>query len=212
MATVTYVIKSGDTPSSIAAIYDISVNELLAANGLGLEDARRLRVGQELVIPTGEQSAPAATPTTANNVPTNTPASAPTTLSTATVPTATPATTIRLDAPQLRSPESGAFLSCGGNNALIWLPVSFIREDDTYLLHLGFVNGYNTDGTDVIAWVLEQQLSANETIWRMDEGLCSLAPQEFGRQWRWYVEVVEQGATGLQRVSIPSATWSFSWN
>lgn len=50
-----YSIKSGDTPGAIAARYGIGVNELLAINGLGLDDARRLRVGQELIIPAVDQ-------------------------------------------------------------------------------------------------------------------------------------------------------------
>lgn len=208
-AATVYIIKGGDTPSSIAAIYDISVNELLAANGLGLDDARRLRVGQELVIPSAGEPLPTSTvPPT----PTTRAASATATSVPPTATSVTPATTIRLDAPQLRSPENGAFLSCGGDNALVWLPVSFIREDDSYLLHLGFINGYNTDGSELIVWVLEQQLPANVTIWKMDEALCSLAPQEFGRQWRWYVEVIETTENGTQSVSQPSAIWAFSWN
>ena len=87
-----------------------------------------------------------------------------------------------------------------------------MREEDRYLLHLGFLNGYNTDGSENVVWILEQQQPPNATIWRMDEGLCSLAPQNYGRQWRWYVEVVEPVGTGWQSVSLPSSIWMFSWN
>ncbi|MCB0120745.1 MAG: LysM peptidoglycan-binding domain-containing protein, partial [Caldilineaceae bacterium] len=206
-APVTYKIQAGDTPLEIAARYDIGVTELLAANGLTIDDARRLRVGQELIIPSqGQTAQPIATPTSQQTRAEGNPTA------TVAAPTATPASAIRVDAPQLRSPESGAFLSCGGDNALIWLPVSFMREEDRFLLHLGFLNGYNTDGSENVVWILEQQQPPNATIWRMDEGLCSLAPQNYGRQWRWYVEVVEPAGTGWQPVSLPSSIWMFSWN
>jgi len=214
-AVTIYKIQAGDTPLEIANRYNIGVVELLTNNGLTVDDARRLRVGQELVIPRqGQTIQTVATPTVAATV-----APAPTKPApTATIPepTATAASLIRLDVPQLRSPESGASLSCGGENSLIWLPVDFIREDDYYLLHLGFLNGYNTDGSENIVWVLAQQQPTNATIWRMDEALCSLAPQDFGRQWRWYVEVVAPTASeeqpSEQPVSLPSVIWTFSWN
>lgn len=214
VAAIIYKIQPGDTPLEIAGRYDIGVLELLTANGLTTDDARRLRVGQELIIPQqGQSPESVASPTP---IPTRAPATAtvqpPTATATIPEPTATAATTIRLDVPQLRSPEDGSFLSCGGNNSLIWLPVDFMREDDRYLLHLGFLNGYNTDGTENVVWILEQQQPANASIWRMDEALCSLAPQDFGRQWRWYVEVVAPTDSGQQPVSLPSSIWTFSWN
>jgi len=95
---------------------------------------------------------------------------------------------------------------------LIWLPVAFIRDSDQYLLHLGFLNGYNADGSEQVTWILEQWRPANVTLWDLDEGLCGLAPQAFGRQWRWYVEVVEAAGSGWQPVSPPSVIGGFSWN
>lgn len=44
-----YEVKSGDTPSAIAARYGISARELMEANGIA--DPRKLFVGQELRIP-----------------------------------------------------------------------------------------------------------------------------------------------------------------
>ncbi len=214
----TYKVQAGDTPLAIAGRFDIGLDELFAANGLSAADARRLRVGQELIIPVlGQATQPAATPTATATSPTD---AATATATTAVVATATTAPTtapapdsaIRIDAPELRSPENGSSLSCGSSNSLIWLPVSFMREGDRYLLHLGFLNGYNTDGSESIVWVLEQLQPANATIWTMDEGLCGLSPQNFGRQWRWYVEVVEPTATAKTPVSLPSVIWGFSWN
>lgn len=204
-AAVTYTIKAGDTPAEIASQFGITVNELLAANGLSLNDARRLRVGQVLTIGAEATPAPTLTPTTAS-------ATATPTLPTAPTATSTPAATVRVDAPVLRSPENGSFLSCNSANSLVWLPVAYIRGSDQYLLHLGFLAGYNGDGSEQVTWVLEQWRPANVTLWDLDNGLCSLAPQAYGREWRWYVEVVEAAGSGWQPVSPPSAIGRFSWN
>lgn len=205
LAAITYQVKAGDTPAEIAGQFGITVNELLAANGLSLNDARRLRVGQVLTISAAATPAPTPTATTASATVTPTVPVAPTA-------TDTPASTVRIDAPVLRSPENGSSLSCSGANSLIWLPVTYIRESDQYLLHLGFLNGYNGDGSEQVTWVLEQWRPSNVTLWDLDSGLCSLAPQAYGRQWRWYVEVVEAAGSGWQPVSPPSAIGRFSWN
>ena len=206
-AALTYVVKAGDTPGAIAEQFGITVNELLAANGLSLNDARRLRVGQSLTI--GAVATPAPT---ATNTPTTASATATPTLPAAPTATNTPVSTIRVDAPVLRSPENGSSLSCSGANSLIWLPVTYIRESDQYLLHLGFLSGYNGDGVEQVTWVLEQWRPSNVTLWDLDSGLCSLAPQAYGREWRWYVEVVEAAGGGWQPVSPPSTIGRFSWN
>lgn len=75
----TYVIKSGDTLGSIAVAFDVSVEELLAANGL--TDPNVLDVDQVIIIPIGA-TAPAmvtqaplpATPTALTPLATLTPA------------------------------------------------------------------------------------------------------------------------------------------
>jgi LysM repeat protein len=48
-----YTVKSGDNPSSIAAQFGISVDDLMAANGI--TDPTLLHAGQELVIPGAQQ-------------------------------------------------------------------------------------------------------------------------------------------------------------
>lgn len=219
-AAVTYSIRAGDTPFGIATQFGITVDELLTANGLSLNDARRLRVGQVLTIvegtaaPAAEQ--PTATPTataqssTATNAqPAN---AADERASAANVAKSEAKSTARVDAPGLRSPESGSSLSCGANNTVTWLPVAYIRESDQYLLHLGFLSGYNGDGSEQVTWILEQWRPSNVTQWELDAGLCGLAPQAFGRQWRWSVEVVEANGNSWQPVSPSSAVWGFSWN
>ena len=130
------------------------------------------------------------------------------------MPTATQRATptkpaLRLDAPTLRSPENNTYVSCQGNKQLAWSGVNFITPTDEYVLHLGFVNGMDAEGNETIVWVLHQVRPSNRTAWDMDNGLCGLAPQAYGRQWRWYVDVVDAEA---ETVSQPSKTWGFSWN
>ncbi|PWH15369.1 MAG: hypothetical protein DDG58_11020, partial [Ardenticatenia bacterium] len=48
---VVHVVKSGETLLLIAAYYHVALQDLMQANGLNEESARRLRVGQELIIP-----------------------------------------------------------------------------------------------------------------------------------------------------------------
>jgi len=191
--TRTYTIQAGDTPIEIANRLGVSVDALLAANGLSNDDARRLRTGQVLNIPGSAQ-------TTVIAPSTNNPVAAP-----------SGQTAIRVDPPSLRSPENGAELSCGAANTLTWLPVNFLRASDQYLLHLGFVSGMGSDGSETITWVLEQIQESNNTLWSMDSSLCGLAPQEFGRKWYWYVEVIDPSGGGRVVASAPSQTWTFNW-
>jgi LysM repeat protein len=46
-----YVIKSGDTLSKIARAFGLTLDELLAANKDTIEDADRITVGDEIIIP-----------------------------------------------------------------------------------------------------------------------------------------------------------------
>jgi LysM repeat protein len=46
-----HIIKSGETLLEIAAMYGANLDSIMKANGLTEDDARRLRVGQELIIP-----------------------------------------------------------------------------------------------------------------------------------------------------------------
>lgn len=56
-----YTVKEGDTLSSIARDFDVSVTQLLAANNLANGDL--LSIGQKLIIPGTDGSLPAPTPT-----------------------------------------------------------------------------------------------------------------------------------------------------
>ena len=56
-----YTVKEGDTLSSIARDFDVSVDQLLAANNLANGDL--LSIGQRLIIPGADGSLPVPTPT-----------------------------------------------------------------------------------------------------------------------------------------------------
>ena len=85
-----YTVKAGDTLYSIAATFKVKVADLQAANGL--TDPSRLKLGQQLSIPAGGQTAQAsvARSDTPVPVPTRTPAPQPTAVPTALPPTPTP--------------------------------------------------------------------------------------------------------------------------
>ena len=183
----TYVIKSGDLPATIAQQFGITVDALLAANNLSRQDVTRLRIGQVLIIPTGAAATTAApvanTGSTSGNY--------------------------RLDAPTLRSPESGTPMSCAARDSLVWNTVPFIAPTDQFVLHLGFVSNVTQNGDQTVTWILELIREQSRTSWDLDSDYCALAPQEWGRQWRWYVQVIDENGNP---VSPASETWAFSWN
>lgn len=198
----TYTVRAGDTLMAIGLRFDVNIQRILDANGLTLAQARALRTGQELIIPGAAGSAPTATSQA-------TPTAAPVAASPA---TATPVAGMRLDAPALRSPENGASVQCGAGEQLVWGAVPFVQPTDLYVVHLGYVNGRAADGAEQVVWVLAQPRASNVTLWQLDDSLCGLAPFEYGRQWRWYVDMAEKAADGtLTAVSQPSATWGFTW-
>lgn len=195
----TYTVQSGDTPSSIARRFGVSVDALLSVNGLSQADATRLRTGQVLLIPNSSSDASSSTGA-ASAAPTSTPIPA---------ESAASADAIRLDSPVLRTPQNGEALQCSRSNSLVWNPTPFITLQDNYVLHLGYVSALGENGEAQVQWVLAQESDSTRTSWEMDSEYCALAPQELGREWRWYVEVVdESGAT----ISPPSEIWAFTWN
>ena len=52
-----YVVRPGDTLGKIAAAHHVSLSALMKANNLTNKDAKRLRVGRKLVIPSGREAA-----------------------------------------------------------------------------------------------------------------------------------------------------------
>jgi LysM repeat protein len=202
----THQIRPGDTLVGIAQQYGVDIDDLMRVNNISPSQVFVLQPGQTIIIPSAGESAPEPTAT-------NTPTTPPTATSEPPTPEPSPTeATVRLDAPILRSPENGTPISCSSQDTLVWLGVPFIKADDKYLLHLGFVSGRTADNQEIVTWVLHQPRPANLTSWDLDAGLCGLAPQAHGRQWRWWVEVVEEQGGDLVPVSRPSATWAFSWN
>jgi LysM repeat protein len=204
---VTYTIRAGDTLMAIGQRFDVNIQRILDANGMTLAQARSLRPGQELIIPgtTQATATPQPTATTSASV---TPAITPV----AATHAATPVAGIRLDTPVLRSPENGAAVQCGAGEQLTWAPAPFIQPNDVYVVHLGYVNGRDASGAEQVVWVLAQPRPSNVTLWQLDDSLCGLAPFDYGRQWRWFVDVAEKAADGtLIPVSRPSLTWGFAW-
>ena len=207
-APATYTVRAGDTILAIALRNNVAVEDMLAANGMSINDARTLQPGDDLIIP-GPEGIATATPTTtptgaATGTPTGTPTSAP-------AATPTPASVVRVDAPRLRSPENGTAVSCSGQETLTWLQVPSVRATDLYLVHLGYVNSVAADGKEDVVWVISQQRPVSATSWQLDNNLCGLAPNTAGKQWRWYVEVAEPAADGLRPVSPASPIWGFAW-
>ena len=46
-----YIVRAGDVPARIARRLKVKVSELLKANNMTLEDAKKLQIGQKLVVP-----------------------------------------------------------------------------------------------------------------------------------------------------------------
>lgn len=189
-----YVVAPGDTPSSIARRFGITVEELMRANNI--RDASRLQVNQRLIIPrTG--GAPAT--------PTPTPIPPPTSIPTPTVALVYPA-------PQLLSPSDNTPFS-GGDQAFIelrWQDVGPLQPGEVYVVHLGYLVA-----PDQIKWFYEDMVQG--TSWRVPGAFQPYAPQEMGRAFRWYVQVeqIRRDADGRIIERIPrsprSALWGFSW-
>ena len=61
-----YIVKSGDTPERIARKHGVRLSALMAANNLTQQSARRLQIGQKLIIP-GKDVAPEVKPQVNND-------------------------------------------------------------------------------------------------------------------------------------------------
>ncbi len=191
-----YTVQPGDTLVGIARRFGVSTQQLMAANGLSAEDARRLRPGQVLTIPRPDQVFPTPTPTPASNPE-----------DTATSGREPTRASYPLDPPRLMDPEPDINVECRGERYMRWAPVPDMGPDDEYVLHLGYVSGPEDGaGETPITWVLELN-TGQRTDWRMDHTLCNLAPQEYGRRWRWFVQVLREGTPA----SPPSELREFTW-
>jgi hypothetical protein len=170
---------------TIALRYDVDVDALMDANQIDAQDAYVLQPGQLLNVPVPASEVEAAT--------------------------AAETSAIRLGAPALVVPTDNAAIGCATGGMLMWQGVQFIKDSDKYVLHLGFVNGPSAGGQDNVVWILAQSAPVTQTEWELDTSLCELAPAEYDRQWRWWVEVVTEMDGRTVSISPPSVIRSFVW-
>jgi LysM repeat protein len=220
---IAYVVRAGDTLITIAARHEVEVDEIMTANDISERDVYAIQPGQILVIPVEPETESAqvaaeslSTPTRLAAAPTATPSPtlSPTPSPAAPRVQATAAPTVaglRLNAPLLRSPADGATLGCDETVALTWERTPQVRDDDSYMLHLGFVSGRTASGQDQVTWIFAQPRPVTQTSWPLQNSLCGLAPQQYGRQGRWWVEVVAESDGEREPVSPPSEIWGFTW-
>jgi LysM repeat protein len=172
-APTKYVVKSGDTLSSIAARYGITWQELAQANGL--TSSSRLRVGQELIVPVkGAPQAAAPTATAAR------PTAAPPT------PTAAPAAL--LPAPELLSPgDQTPFSGSGSFIELVWSKADDLPAGAGYRVSIRWIE----EGAPMEYLVPV----TTATSIRMPSWLFGKADQP-ARQYTWSVRIVRTTTDG----------------
>ncbi len=190
---IVYVVAPGDTLSSIARRFGVTVEEIASLNGI--EDTSRLQVNQRLLIPRPEGAPPTPVPT---------PTPPPT-------PTPTPTLALVYPAPKLLSPADGTPFS--GENSFIelrWQDVGPLQPGEVYVVHLGYLVAPGQ-----VSWFYEDTVQG--TGWRVPGAFQTLAPQELGRTFRWYVQVeqIRRDADGRIIARVPrsprSEEWSFTW-
>jgi LysM repeat protein len=182
---VVYQVRAGDTLLSIALSYGVEVDALMAANEMSEQDVYVIQPGQMIYVPVPTPEIVVAAADNGVNA--------------------------RVDAPLLLVPPADARVGCATGGTLIWQRVQFVKDSDKYVLHLGFVSGREESGQEVVTWVVAQNSPVTMTEWQLDTSLCELAPDEYDRQWRWWVEVVESGESGSVSVSPPSEVRGFVW-
>jgi LysM repeat protein len=111
-----YVVRSGDTISSIAQRYGSNIDWIFKANNIKSGDV--LRIGQALLIPL---SATTPTPVPTNEIVPETP---------------TPTPEPDLDAPLLLAPANGSILSGQNEVLLSWTSVGILAPDQSYVVTL----------------------------------------------------------------------------
>ncbi|MCS7038487.1 MAG: LysM peptidoglycan-binding domain-containing protein [Caldilineales bacterium] len=187
----TYTVAAGDTLVVIAGRVGRSVAALMAYNGI--TNPNTLRAGQVLRIPPADYTPPPPpTPTPTRPRPTATPTRVP----------ATPTPAITVAAPVLVSPGSGAGFQ--GSDALIylkWQNPGGLPEGAGNRLSIGVLVG-----PDTVDWRFRENVGT-VTDFQVPAWLFGQAPQEFGRTYIWYVEVV----IGETVISPASARWQFQW-
>jgi len=193
----TYVVQSGDTLITIAAMYRTTVEALMEANEISSPE--ELRAGQELIIPRGT-----STPTP-NNTPTPT-------------PTNTPGSAF--SAPLLLGPPDGKKFGGGlgtgpslasepeGPVLLNWMAEGLLGEDEWYMVSVRYVAGAGT----------AQQVTelSKATSYLVPLEMRPL-PSALSHLFEWDVGIVREigtfpdGTPKVEPVSPRSETRTFYW-
>jgi len=211
VAPLVHVVEQGDVLGRIALRYGVTVEELVAANGIS--ETTVLRVGQELVIPISNaqpEETPAPTET-ANPSPTPSPtpgavASALSSLPAPSTPspTLTPAARqFAFGRPNLLSPTNGSRIEGGAEADVVlsWTSVGLLSQNEWYQLT---VWRPTVDEGEIVVWT-------KATSWRMP---ATMYPSEGEpRVFWWQVTVVERSMTAVRPtvLSAGSQVYRFTW-
>jgi LysM repeat protein len=188
---VVHVVVPGDTLSSIAEQYGISVALIRTANDLPVDDDT-IRPNQSLVIPMGTP-VPSPTPTVD--------------------PNATPTPVPPYRAPALLSPPDGATLAGSDEPVLLqWASVSILRDDEWYELTLSQTPpAYSPAPSGVVS----ATYYARATAWRVPIDLL-MASDADAPEFHWQVQVVREardrdGELVYEEAGAPSEVRTFTW-
>ena len=179
---IIHVLKEGENPWTVAQLYGIGVEVLLAANGI--TDPTTLQIGQELIIPR-KGGIPTATFT-----PTRTGTPTPTVKPTAALPQL-------YEAPKLLEPHTNQVFGFDRqqNIQLLWVSIS-LAKDHWYQVQLQLEEDEELRGR---YWT-------KENWW--DMGPEYYHPGDL----YWRVIIVQgKGDDVVGAVSLPSETWYFQW-
>jgi len=181
---VVHIVVPGDTLSSIAEQYGISLALIRAANDLPLDDDT-IRPNQSLVIPIGTP-VPSPTPTVDLN--------------------ATPTPVPPYPGPSLLSPSNGATIVGSEEPILLqWASVSVLRDDEWYelsVLQTSRGQASITHYTRATAWRVFPDRLVNTAAGRL----------ELRWQVRVVREVLNRdGSQGYEAAGMPSEVRSFTW-
>ncbi|MCB9138773.1 MAG: LysM peptidoglycan-binding domain-containing protein [Caldilineaceae bacterium] len=185
-----YTVAGGDTIISIATLFGSTVQDILAANGLGANDV--IRPGDELIVPVA-------------NVPSEVTAAGPAALPAGDAggtQTGNP-DSIYIE-PRLIGPPDQATLSRNETVLLRWVSVDVLQPNEWYVLML-----YPSEGAAQVV----PSIWTKATSHRLD---ATYAPPEGASAvYAWQVSVVRvlnDGITrNLEAASPPSALRSFTW-
>ena len=181
---IRYVVKRGDTLSSVASSFGSSIDAIRAANQL---DNDLLSVGQELQVPMGSWTA-TPTPVPTSNA------------------TATPTSQFAYAAPSLvLPPDKAIFHGKQDIPMLTWTSPATLKPNEYYIVHIDYqFNGANKS--------IVQPFNQGNSF-RLDASKYYPGASSNGTVFSWYVVVVNQtkGNSQVFASSPASPSWTFVW-